>query len=182
MPDYLFTIVSGTGSLLSVLTAYVNYKSPKNPPSAMIFAGWVFMGNFLSFLDSIIWAGSNPEEWWDGQIYCDISSRIKSEFSIGIPGASIGLCRFLAETTLQLSQEVNRGFFDIFFGLILPLLNSALKFTVSPTRYMISGVNGCTGVTDDSWPGIPLYYLWNPVLSIVAAIYAGICCRPISLT
>lgn len=176
MPDYLFTISCAMGSLLSVLTVYVDHKSPENPPSAMILAGWLFIDNFLLFLDSIIWTTSNTDEWWDGKIYCNIASRIKLAFPIGIAGASIGLCRFLAQTTRLNSQEVNRfqnKFIDIFLGLILPIINAALLFIVSPYRYAIRGINGCAGVVDWSWPSIPLYYLWSPVLSIVAAVYAG---------
>jgi pheromone a factor receptor len=170
---------SALGSVLCVLTGYVNYKSTDGPLATGILAFWIFSFNFLSFLDSIIWGSGNSEQWWDGKIYCDINSRIKSAVPIGIPGAAIGLCRFLADTTSQhiLQQDVHKPrsvFIDCFLGLILPFINAVLKFVVTPSRYIISGVNGCTGVTDDSWPAIPLYWLWPPVLSVVAAIYAGI--------
>ena len=139
MPDYLFTISSGIGSLLCILTAYVNYKSTEGPLATMILATWIFNYNFLSFVDSIIWAGGIPQEWWDGKIYCDINSRIKSAAPIGIPGAAIGLCRFLADTTTQhiSQQEGNRfksNLIDLFFGLIIPIINAALKFIISPSR------------------------------------------------
>ena len=136
-------------------------------------------GSLVSFLDSIIWANSNAREWWDGKIYCDITSRIKSAVPIGIPGAAIGLCRFLADTTAQhvSQQEVHKfknNLIDLFFGIFLPLINTALKLIVTPSRYVISGVNGYTGITDDSRPAILLYYLWSPLLCFVAAGYAGI--------
>lgn len=179
MPDNLFSISSGIGSFLCIITSYVSYKSTEGSFATMILAAWVFSLNFLSFLDSIIWASGNSDEWWDGKIYCDINSRIKSAAPIGIPGATIGLCRFLANTTTQhRPQQGNSKLksiaFDIILGLVLPILNAPLKFIVSPTRYIIDGVNGCTGTTDYSWPSILLYWLWSPLLTAIAAVYAGI--------
>lgn len=186
MPDYLFTIFCGTGSLLSILSIYINHKIPENPLSSTILAGWIFIGNFLQFIDSITWASSDSTEWWDGKVYCDITSRIKGGIPIGISGAAIGLCRFLAETTRHVWHEsVNKSrnnCIDVSLGLILPLINAALLLIVSPYRYGIKTITGCIGWVDMSWPAIPVYYLWPPVLSVVAAIYAGISLHFLLLT
>ena len=179
MPDYIFTIFSGIGSLLCILTGYVNYKSKEGPLATLILTFWIFAINFLSFLDSIIWT-NDPQQWWDGKIYCDINSRIKSTAPIGVPGAAIGVFRFLADTTIQhTSQQGGRNRFksnviDLLLGLLLPGINAGLKYFVAPNRYIIDGVNGCNGSTDYSWPGIFLYRLWPPVFSVVTTVYAGI--------
>lgn len=62
---------------------------------------------------------------------------------------------------------------DLFLGVLLPLINMGLKYIVNPSRYYIVGVDGCSGVTALSWPSIPLYYLWSPVLTFIAACYAS---------
>lgn len=145
--------------------------------------------NGLSFADSIIWRDPNPYTWWDGKVYCDIVSRIKSEFNIGLPAAGVGVCRFLADATnpdpsyTDLKHtRFRRNMIDLFLGIGLPLINMGLKMIVNPTRYWIQGVEGCDGVTDLSWPSILLYHIWCPVLSSIAAIYSGINCLPLLLT
>jgi len=179
MPNYLFTFFSGIGLLLSLFTAYIVYKSPNSPSAALILAGWIFSWNILFFTDSIIWSNSNPEEWWDGEIYCDIDSRIKDAIVIGVPGATIGALRFLSNIVDEhVSQKATSTFInnliDITVGLIFPIVISGLRFIVMPARYRIIIVLGCTGVMDDSWPSILIWYIWPPGLSAVAAIYSGI--------
>jgi pheromone a factor receptor len=180
MADYAFTVFSCIGCILSVISAYFNWKVPGRPWATLILIFWIFALNLLSFIDSIIWGSDDPDSWWDGKVYCDIDSRIKSEFPLGVPGATIGICRFLAAATnpdpgqreLKYTQ-VRRNIIDLFLGLILPIAHMGLKFIVSSKRYAIVGIVGCTGWTDDSWPSIPLYYLWSPILTLIASGYAG---------
>ena len=144
MPDYIFTISSGIGFVLSILTAYVIYKSPNSPWAAMILTAWVFSWNFLYFIDSIIWSGSNPEDWWDGNIYCDVTTRIKDAISPGIPGATIGVFRFLTNTVEQhVSQRTNSTFknniVDFVLGFIFPIIIAGVRLIVMPSRYQYLG-------------------------------------------
>lgn len=179
MADYLFTLSSGVGFLLSLLTAYVIYKSPNSPRAATILTAWIFTWNLLYFVDSIVWSGSIPEDWWDGNIYCDINSRIKDAISPGIPGATIGVFRFLVSTVeQQVSQKANNTFqnniVDFVLGVIFPIIVAGVRLIVMPSRYQIWGVSGCMSIVDDSWPSILVWYVWPPFLSVIAAIYAGI--------
>jgi pheromone a factor receptor len=181
MADIPFTIFSAIGFLICIPPAYFNWKIPSRPWATLIFIGWIFILNLLSFMDSIIWGGSNPDDWWDGQVYCDINSRIKSAFPIGVPGAAIGICRFLAQATdpdpsqTELKSNIRkRNMIDLFLGVVLPVVNMGFKYIVNPSRYYIVGVAGCTGITQPTWAAVPLYELWSPLLSLVAAIYAGI--------
>ena len=181
MVEYLFTFLSGIGFLLSMLTGYIGYKSPNGPWATVILAIWIFSWNFMFFIDSIVWSGSNPEEWWDGKIYCDVNSRIKDLISIGIPGASIGLLRFFATAVdPHFSPSVDKTFknniVDSLLGVIFPFVIAGLRFIVMPSRYNIVGASGCAGVVDESWPSIVIFFIWPPALSFIAAIYAGITC------
>jgi pheromone a factor receptor len=183
MTDIPYSIFTCLGFFLCLAPAYFNWKIPGRPWATLIFIGWICVFNGLSFVDSVIWSGPDPEQWWDGKIYCDITSRIKSVFQIGLPAAGIGICRFLADatnpnpaTTDLVHTKFRRNMIDLFLGIGLPLINMALKIIVNPSRYWIQGVGGCTGVTDLSWPSILLYHMWCPFLSIVAAIYASNFC------
>src|SRR2546423_11026319 len=95
MLNYFFTISSGVGTLLSAWTTYVTLKSAYGPHAARLQCIWITSYNLLLFVDSIIWSASDMETWWDGKIYCDINIKIKNMAVLGIPGAGIGLARFL---------------------------------------------------------------------------------------
>jgi pheromone a factor receptor len=176
MLDHIFTVLAGVGFLLNLFTAYVVYKSPNSPSAAFILVGWIFSWNVLHFTDSIIWSGGNAEDWWDGKIYCDIDSRIKDAICLGVPGAAIGAFRFLSITVeehVSLKAESGRNYTDVMVGLIFPIVITVLRLIVMPARYSIFPVLGCTGIIDDSWPSILIWYIWPPILSAVATIYAG---------
>src|SRR5579859_699881 len=76
MTDIPFTVFSCIGFFLCLPPAYFNWKIPGRPWATLIFIGWICVFNGLSFIDSIIWSGPDPAEWWDGKIYCDIFSRV----------------------------------------------------------------------------------------------------------
>lgn len=180
MTDIPFTVFSCLGFVLCIPPAYFNWKIPGRPWATLIFIGWICVFNGFSFIDSIIWSGPDPAEWWDGKVYCDIFSRVKSVFQIGLPAAGIGICRFLADatnpdpaTTDLAHTRFRRNMIDLFLGVGLPLINIGLKVIVNPTRFCILGVSGCNGITDLSWPAVLLYHVWCPVLSCIAGIYAG---------
>jgi pheromone a factor receptor len=183
MPDVPFTVFSGIGFLLCIPPAYFNWKIPCRPWATLILIGWIFMINLLYFVDSIVWASPDLSTWWDGKVYCDINARIKDMFAIGVPGAAIGICRFLADATnpdpsqKDLRHTRNRrNMIDLFLGVILPILMIGLKFIAEPSRYHVAGVNGCTGTIARAWPGLLCYILWPTVLCLIAAGYACTLC------
>jgi pheromone a factor receptor len=47
-----------------------------------------------------------------------------------------------------------------------------LYYIVQPARYMIYGIVGCISIFDATWPSIVLSYMWAPITTIVAGIYA----------
>jgi pheromone a factor receptor len=181
MPDYPYTVFAAIGWIVCIPLAYFNWKIPGRPWAPLILIGWLFFNNLLSFIDSVLWTGSDSATWWDGKVYCDIGSRVKSEYLIGVPAALIGICRFLAaaihldpvQTTLNQTQR-RRNITDLLLGVFLPIVNVGLKQIVTSPRYYIFGIRGCTTGLDDSWPSILLYFLWAPVLTIIATGYAGI--------
>jgi pheromone a factor receptor len=179
MADVPFTVFTFLGFLLAIECLYFISKTPGRPWATYILMTWILLVNFLSFTDSIIWRGSDPSEFWDGKIYCDIGSRIKTEFPIGVCGAGISIARFLAEATDpdpkyrdMRYNRVKRNIIDVVLGVALPLINAVLRILVEPARYYVMGVNGCTSITRTAWPAYPLYFIWVPLMTLVAAIYA----------
>jgi pheromone a factor receptor len=180
MPDYAYSVFTCLACIICIPPAYFNWKIPSRPWATLIFIGWIFLLNLVLFMDSIIWSNPDPTTWWDGKVYCDIVSRIKSEFPIGLPGAGIGICRFLADATNPnptytslTHSKFKRNMIDLSLGVLLPVINMGLKQIVNPERYQILGIYGCEGQTDNSWPSVLLYNMWSPILSLIAAIYSG---------
>ena len=179
MADYLFTVFSFISALLCIPPMYFNFKIPSRPWATLILIGWIFIINLLAGIDSLIWANPDPSKWWDGKGYCDVGARIKDMFLYGVPGAAIGICRFLAHATnpdpaysdLKHTQ-FTRNLIDLSLGVILPIVLVGLKFIVESSRYHIAGVAGCSGVSYQSLPTIFIYTIWCPLLCTVAAFYA----------
>jgi sterol desaturase/sphingolipid hydroxylase (fatty acid hydroxylase superfamily) len=69
-----------------------------------------------------------------------------------------------------------RNIMDFTFGIIFPVVNTLLDFIISPARYAIMGVYGCTGLNSQTWPQVPLFSLWSLILAFTAAVYACMCC------
>ena len=183
MPDYAFSVFSGLGIVLCAVPAYFNWKIPGRPWATLILIAWIFTGNLLSFIDSIVWGSDDINNWWDGKGYCDIDSKIKASYNIGVPAAAIGICRFLADATNPNPSQkdlkhsrTKRNIIDFVLGVVLPFANIGLRYIVQPYRYYILGVLGCTSSIDYTWPAILVYFLWSPILCFVAAVYAGIPC------
>lgn len=180
MPDYAFSVFSGISFLLCFPPAYFNWKIPSRPYATLFLIGWIMVINLLGFVDSLIWRSENLDTWWDGKIYCDIDSRLRDMFVIGIPASTICICRFLGDATdpnpsrNDLRHGRNRrNLIDVSICLLLPLMVAAANFTFQSSRYHIVGVQGCTGWIDFSWPSVLFYPMWCPLLSVIAAIYAG---------
>ena len=181
MPDYPFTVFSGIGFLLCIPPAYFNLKIPNLPWATLFLIGWIAILNLLYFIDSIIWRSDDLNTWWDGKGYCDINFRIKDMFNIGVPGAAIGICRFLGDATNPNPSQndlrhgrFRRNMVDLFLSIILPLVVSSLNVLFETSRYHISGVQGCKGWIDYSWPSVLFYPMFCPLLCLIAGIYSGI--------
>lgn len=181
MADITFTVFSFLAFLLCAEVLFFIVRTPGRPWATYILTIWLLVVNLFSFIDSLIWSNDDPEGWWDGKGYCDVVSRVKTEWIIGVCGAAIGISRYLAEATDPNPKyadmkfnRMRRNVVDVVLGVGLPILNALLRYIVEPSRYWIMGVCGCTSVTRTVWPAIPIYFIWVPLLTFVAAIY---CCN-----
>jgi pheromone a factor receptor len=180
MADIPFTVFSFLSMVLCIFPAYFNWKIPLRPWATLIIIGWIFIANLVCTLDSIIWRSNNTSSWWDGHVYCDIDARIKDMVVIGVPGAAVGICRFLADATNPDPSQKDlkhsrfrRNMIDLFLGVLLPVILEGLKYICEYSRYHIRGVNGCVGTIINSWPSIVVYIMWAPLLCLVTSVYSG---------
>ncbi len=54
-----------------------------------------------------------------------------------------------------------------------PLLQICLHYVIQDGRYAIVPVFGCGDQLDNSWPLIPIYLIWIPLLMVLNLYYAG---------
>lgn len=179
MPDIPFTVFSGIACVICLPPFYFNWKSPVRAWATLILIGWIFLLNLIQFMNSIIWRSSDLQDWWNGKGYCDVAARLQDMFVWGVPGAAIGICRFLADATDPDPSQTDlkhtqfkRNLIDFFLGIILPIILIGLKFIVESSRYHIVGVSGCSGVAYPSVLSIFIFAIWCPLLCLVAAGYA----------
>ena len=178
MTDYPYTIFSGIGFLVCIPVALFHWKIHCPIWATRFFIGWIFIVCLLAFVDSILWAGNDLSTWWDRRVYCDITIYIKAMAFVGIPGASIGICRVLGDiiNSEDSKTDLLRGLFvrnliDLFLSFLLPLTVVALSTPLVIDRYHINGVLGCTATGYVSWISIFVCFLWSPIFCLISAAY-----------
>src|SRR5579862_1626691 len=176
MRDYAYTIFSLFGVIICSISVYFIWRVPGRPWSTLFLISWLFTYNIFASVDSIVWAGDNLVDSPDGVGYCDVSSRVKTIFPIGVLGSTISVCLFLLGRFDQNGSQTThfrRNILDVSFGLAVPVLFVVLKFLVEPSRYIIFGVIVCQGTFDTSWPAIPLYFIWPLIFTLIAFAMIG---------
>lgn len=180
MPDWAFTTFTAISSIFLLSPLYFICRKPSSPWSAILLIVWVLILNILSAVESIIWASANTDGWSLCLIYCDISSRLKEEAPVAIPSLAASVLHFLCQGAdpEPRSAHLRAGGWksntlDLCLGVGLPIIHAGLKYLVTPWRYTIMGVAGCTGSIDTGLVALFLYSIWPPVASFIAAVFAG---------
>jgi len=178
--DYAYTIFCFLGATTCFVSVYFIWRIPGRPLSSLLLLSWLFSYAVFASVDSIVWAGENLGSTPDGMGYCDVAARVKGVTPMGVLGSTIGVGRFLVHTTDVLrprtettARIVRRNVIDAILGIGLPILFVLLKWIVESSRYSILGVMGCQDTVDGSWLGIPLYFIWPPLFTLVAFAFIG---------
>ena len=139
------------------------------------------MINFFNSINPLIWPRDNLDQWWDGNVWCDINVRIQVGAIVGTTASITMIVRKLAKVmdtrNITVSSSRNSKLkelaLDIVWCWVYPLVFIVLYYVVQPARYMIFGITGCMSVYDISWPSIVLSFMWAPITTLVAACYAS---------
>jgi hypothetical protein len=142
---------------------------------------WVMMINFFNSINPLIWPRDNLDEWWDGNIWCDINVRIQVGAIVGTTASTAMIVRRLARVmdTSNMTVSTSRNSklkekaLEILWCWLYPLALIIVYYIVQPVRYLIYGIVGCLSAYDTSWPSIVLSFMWAPLTTLVAAVYAG---------
>ncbi|KAF2024920.1 kinase-like protein, partial [Setomelanomma holmii] len=143
---------------------------------------WCIIINFFNSINPLIWPRDNFDDWWNGNVWCDIHVRIQVGAVVGTTASAVMIIRKLARVmdtsniTISTSrnQKMKEKALEIFFCWGYPLIMILLYYIVQPTRYAIYGIVGCLSSFDPSWPSIVLSFMWAPITICVAGVYACI--------
>jgi pheromone a factor receptor len=141
---------------------------------------WCLMINFFNSINALIWPRDNYLAWWDGNILCDIEVRIQVGAIVGTTASAAMIVRKLARVMDTRSMTVNTSnsskrreqYLEIAWCWGYPLVLILLYYIVQPVRYMIYSIQGCMFAYETSWPSVVLSFMWAPITTLVAAVYA----------
>lgn len=153
-------------------------KNRNLPASSMI--GWIVLLNLMNVFNALIWPNDNIDQWWDGQIYCDIEIKLEIASTMGLVGSLACIMRSLAQAldtnNIRLmpsrGQRIRQLVLNTLLCVAFPILIALLHFVLQPLRYYIFAIAGCKASYSSSWYTILLGYIWPPVLCILNGYYA----------
>jgi pheromone a factor receptor len=142
---------------------------------------WVIMVNFFNSINPLIWPRDNLDEWWNGNVWCDINVRLQIGATAGTTASAAMIVRKLAKVmdtrnitiTPSRASKMKEKILEIVWCWVYPVVLVLIYYIVQPIRYFIYGIVGCWSAYDDSWLSIVLGGMWPPITILVATGYAG---------
>jgi pheromone a factor receptor len=142
---------------------------------------WVTLLNLMCFINPIIWPRDNMDDWWDGNVFCDVQARIQVGAVVALASCTAMIMRRLARVmdtrniTVVPSRNtrVREKSLEILWCWGYPIFMMVVYYIVQPVRYFIFGISGCYFAYDSSWPSLVLSYMWNPITMCFATYYAS---------
>ncbi|KAK9456357.1 pheromone A receptor-domain-containing protein [Dipodascopsis uninucleata] len=167
-------------SILCCITPLVWHAKRRNIAATCLIL-WVLICDIFMFINSIPWGGEDIDSYWDGNIYCDIASRVTYSGGIGMVASVAAISRNLAKimdrnSSMPVSRtdRVKQNFIDFAICLGPSLFALSFQYIVQISRYQILRFTGCNSVTDVSPPGIIIALMWPLLMSIIASIYCAL--------
>lgn len=141
----------------------------------------VFLANFFTFINAVIWPNFSYADWWDGAVLCDIEAKLYWAIFTGVTCATVCTTRRLAlaidpnNLTINTtrSDRMRATIEDFLICLTIPVIQICLHYVIQYNRYYVAAVIGCIASYDNSWPTIVINYIWPPLFSLLNCYYAS---------
>lgn len=176
-----YCALSGLAFFVSLPPLAWHIKNHNVAPTLVIID--IMIINLSAFLNSIIWGHGELATEWNGAVFCDLQVKVLIFAIIGELGATVAMTRNLAiimsdHTVVRPTSAMKRRrlTIDLLISLTVPVVVMALHYIVQPGRYFLEGIVGCTILVDRTWLSVPLFYVWQPIFSLVGAYYAILVC------
>lgn len=126
--------------------------------------------------------------WWNdvdnkAPLWCDISAKLTTMWTIGIPCASLCIARRLeriASTRVVSITSFERRkqlALDVLIALIIPLLYTVISVVYQGHRFDIIEGIGCNPAVYTSWVYMVFGVVPPPVVSLFTIAYSALCLR-----
>jgi pheromone a factor receptor len=172
-PTYpLFPVFSFLGFILVLVPMPWHLQAWNSGTCFYMF--WTALGCLNQFINSIVWA-DNAINW--SPVWCDISTRIISLTSIGIPASSLCIVKRLyaiaAVRNAQVTQAEKRRhiMLDTCICFIFPIIIVALQYIVQGHRFDIFEEVGCYPAIVNTLLTYFIFLMWQPLLGLISAAY-----------
>ena len=165
--------------ILTIPPLVFHYGQQNLPATSLVL--WLMFMNFFNSINPLIWPRDNIDEWFSGNVLCDIEVRLYIGAAVGL-GASIAMTfRRLAivmdtsNITIapSRSHRIREKVFEALWCWGYPILMIIIYYIVQPIRYYVFGISGCVSAYNLSWVSIVLSAMWPPITICFAAYYAG---------
>ncbi|KAG5421875.1 STE3 [Candida metapsilosis] len=145
---------------------------------AILLVTWLMLVNLIGFVNTIIWSGESFDTVYDGQGWCDITTKVEAASSLGklcaIACLSMNLYFILcAKNPLFMDNRNWRKIcIDLAMCLITPFLIMVFIYITQSRRYAIVRYQGCITVFSPTNATLGLYLIWPFIWSVVALSFA----------
>jgi len=141
---------------------------------------WTGIGSLILSINAIIWDG-NTVNW--APVWCDITTRLMTGLSVGIPAASLCINRRLytiasiRSVTFTKDDRRRAILIDLAIGVGIPVLVMILHYIVQGHRFDIFEDLGCHPFTYNTPPAYPLVMLPPLVIGLLSGVYSALIIR-----
>ncbi|KAF2811356.1 STE3-domain-containing protein [Mytilinidion resinicola] len=141
---------------------------------------WIMIMNLVNVINAIIWPRDNLTEWWNGNVLCDIESRLVIGAWVALPGGLACILRRLAKVldtknivvAPSRAHRIRELVFDLLWCWVFPVLSMVMYYFVQTIRYFIYGIQGCGPGFHTSWASVVFVWIWPPIIDSFAAYYS----------
>lgn len=160
-----------------LIPPFIWHLKNKNLPSVFLIFWFLFL-DMNSFINSLIWSGSNFDKIWDGAGYCDFVIKLEAASSSGKISA---IATILINLYMVLSSDVKnfkkinikrKKLFDVVLCTVSPIFIIMTNYMIQSSRFLIIKYRGCSFSYNRSLMSIFFYSFWNIAWSIIATIFA----------
>ncbi|QRV85395.1 STE3-type pheromone receptor [Ceratobasidium sp. AG-Ba] len=171
-------IVSFICTILVLIPLPWHWKA-RNVNTLAIIA-WLALVNLTRGINAIIWGGNIIIKY---KVWCDITTKLVIGANVGLPAATLCICRYLAavasprHTIANAKDKKRRMIFEFVMTVGVPIIAMALHYVVQGHRFDLLEDFGCNPTTYVSVPALFIVYLPPLFLALGTLVYAGIALR-----
>ncbi|KAI5969142.1 STE3 [Candida margitis] len=153
------------------------HAKSRNIP-AILLVTWLMLVNLIGFINTMIWSGDDFDTVYDGQGWCDVTTKIEAASSLGklcaIACLSMNLYFILCAKNPSFIDNKNwkKVWIDLTICLLTPVLIMIFIYITQARRYAIVRYQGCITVFSSTNATIGLYLVWPLIWSFVALFFA----------